>query len=292
MDHLEKIEESEQREQREESKQSEESPPSLQFVKGDCNHYFPADAYCNYPGCDGQGCVSSEQMEEEMVERRQLFKSKTQTGRADSSRDLQVCCENDQLDSSSDRHDHHETDHVYSSNIREILHKTDHVDSSNIRNVHSRQKCRMCLDECTELNDSYPSYEFCSVNCYNYSRYPFGPRPTSLPEGAYVDTCDSSSKPTVHCESRADDSSTDMWVKCGNYGWDYLRDSSGCARRQCTGEICQSLHSEFGTEGPTYGFPTIAGSILCIICREPCSGKRDSFPSNEFCSRPCYDKSR
>ncbi len=170
-------EKSAQLEQLEKSAQSKQSPPIL-FALGVCGHYFPADASCTVYGCYGGGCVSSEQTEEEMVERGQLFNSKTETKQADSSRDPHV---------------DDETGHVCSSSVRQVHHGSDHVYSSNIQTVHSRQKsiqkCIICLDECIDLHDGYPSDQFCSLICWNFSRNPSAPRPTSLPEGAYVDEC-------------------------------------------------------------------------------------------------------
>jgi hypothetical protein len=177
LEQLEKSAQSKQLEQLEKSEQRKQSPPSLEFALGVCGHYFPADAFCTVDGCYGGGCVSSEQIEE-MISGGQLFNSKTETKQADSSRDPHV---------------HHGSDRVYSSNIRQIRHGTGRVYSSNIQTVHSRQKsiqeCIICLDECIDLHDGYPSDQFCSLICWNFSRNPSAPRPTSLPEGAYVDEC-------------------------------------------------------------------------------------------------------
>lgn len=76
---IKEIEQREQSEQLEQSEQSKQSPPSLDFALGVCGHYFLADSYCTYTGCDGGGCVSSGQIEEMIRE-----------GRADSSSEPQV----------------------------------------------------------------------------------------------------------------------------------------------------------------------------------------------------------
>jgi hypothetical protein len=191
LEQLEKSAQSKQLEQLEKSAQSKQSPPIL-FALGVCGHYFPADDSCTVYGCYGGGCVSSEQIEE-MISGGQLFNSKTETKQADSSRDPHVHDETGHVCSSSVLQVHHGSDQVYSSNIRQILHGTGRVHSSNIQTVHSRQKsiqeCIICLDPCIDLHDGYQSDQFCSVICYNFSRNPSAPRPTSLPEGAYVDTC-------------------------------------------------------------------------------------------------------
>ena len=136
---------------------------------------------------------------------------------AGSSSNPQVGCENEQVGSSSIQEVHDRSDQVYSSNIRQSLHQTGRVYSSIIQNNHYRQRCIVCRDECTDSpHDRYPSNEFCSMNCWIFSRNPSaGPRPTSLPEGAYVDTCDCGRK-FINRRSDSMDANYCSWECYGN----------------------------------------------------------------------------